>query len=52
MSLKKCRFLQSAEEPWSAFTKETGGGGKKFQPHCSQQSFPLSPGQRADLFSD
>lgn len=47
MSLKECRFLQSAKEPWSAFTKETGGGGKKCFSHTAASSPSLSPGQRA-----
>lgn len=46
MSIRTCRFLQSAKEPWSAFTKETGGGGKKCFSGTAPSSPSLSPGQR------
>ena len=44
--IRKCRFLQSAEEPSSAFTKEDEGGGKRCFSSTAASSPFLSPGQR------
>ncbi|KAJ8776909.1 hypothetical protein J1605_015086 [Eschrichtius robustus] len=44
--IRKCRFLQSAKEPSSAFTKEDEGGGKRCFSSTAASSPFLSPGQR------
>lgn len=42
--IRKCRFLQSAKEPSSAFTKDGGGGKRCFSSTAASSPF-LSPGQ-------